>query len=98
MYHLLVYTNNQWIAGEIIEDCTSTIRKYIHFRDNYFTNMSEDQLQQQSLVHQQQVLQLQQQLDTERRMRRNMALQLDKIQESNANKSHSNTSTGKYYL
>ena len=55
---------------------------------DYFT--TKDQLQQQSLAHQQQLLQLQQQLDTERRMRRSMALQLDKLQESSANISTGN--------
>ena len=55
---------------------------------DYFT--TKDQLQQQSLAHQQQLLQLQQQLDTERRMRRSMALQLDKLQESSDNISTGN--------
>ena len=59
-----------------------------YFRECYFT--TKDQLQQQSLAHQQQLLQLQQQLDTERRMRRSMALQLDKLQESSANISTGN--------
>ena len=62
----------------------------------------KDQLQQQSLAYQQQILQLQQQLDTERKMKRSMALQLDKLQESSYDtKSHSDTPTGnllKYYL
>ena len=58
-------------------------------RQGYFI---KDQLQQQSLAHQQQLLQLQQQLDTERRMKRSMALQLDKLQESSAN-----ISTGNIY-
>ena len=62
--------------------------KHGYFRECYFT--TKDQLQQQSLAHQQQLLQLQQQLDTERRMRRSMALQLDKLQESSANISTGN--------
>ena len=88
----IVYTNNEWAVGEIIEEYGYTkVQQYllILHRWDYFA-----QLQQQSLAHQQQLIQLQQQLDTERRMSRSMALQLDKLQESNANKSHSNTSTG----
>ena len=72
---LIVYTNNQWTAGKIIEDYDYTkVQEYLLILE----------LQQQSLAHQQQLLQLQQQLDAERRMRRNMALQLDKLQESSA--------------
>ena len=94
MYYLLVYTDNQWRTRKIIEDYDYTkVQEYLLILDKH-NYLLKDQLQQQSLVHQQQLLQLQQQLDTERRMRRNMALQLDKIQESSANRSHSNTSTG----
>ena len=95
MYYLLVYIDNQWRTGKIIEDYDYTkVQEYLLILHGWGYFITKDQLQQQSLVHQQQLLQLQQQLDTERRMRRNMALQLDKIQESSANRSHSNTSTG----
>ena len=93
---IIVYTNNQWTPGDVLEDYDYTkvteylpiLDKHGYFREGYFT--TKDQLQQQSLAHQQQLLQLQQQLDTERRMRRSMALQLDKLQESSDNISTGN--------
>ena len=65
------------------------VKEYQRILDKY-NYCTKDQLQQQSLAHQQQLLQLQQQLDTERRMRRSMALQLDKLQENSANISTGN--------
>ena len=65
------------------------VKEYLLILARHFSD-TKDQLQQQSLAHQQQLLQLQQQLDTERRMRRSMALQLDKLQESSANISTGN--------
>ena len=77
------------------------VKEYLLMLARHINDM-KDHLQQQSLAYQQQILQLQQQLNTERRMRRSMALQLDKLQESSYDiKSHSDTPTGnllKYYL
>ena len=81
MYYLLAYTYNRWTVGEIIKgDDYNKVQRYLQILDRY-NYFSRDQ----SLAHQQQLLQLQQQLDTERRMRRSMALQLDKLRESSAN-------------
>ena len=99
---IIVYTNNQWTLGDVLEDYDYTkVKEYLpildehgYFREGYFT--TKDQLQQQSLAHQQQLLQLQQHLDTERRMRRSMALQLDKLQESSANISTGNILRSRY--
>ena len=91
LYIIIVYTNNQWTPGDVLEDYDYTkVKEYLLMlhRQDYFT--TKDQLQQQSLAHQQQLLQLQQQLDAERRMKRSMALQLDKLQESSANISTGN--------
>ena len=90
LYNIIVYTNNQWAPGDVLVDYGYTkVKEYLLMlpSQDYFT--TKDQLQQQSLAHQQQLLQLQQQLDTER-MRRSMALQLDKLQESSANISTGN--------
>ena len=93
LYIIIVYTNNQWTPGDVLVDYDYTkVKEYLLMlpSQDYFT--TKDQLQQQSLAHQQQLQQLQQQLlDTERRMRRSMAL--DKLQESSAN-----ISTGNIYL
>ena len=84
LYIIIVYTNNQWTPGDVLKDYDYTkVKKHLLILARY--SDTKDQLQQQSLAHQQQLLQLQQQLDTERRMRRSMALQLDKLQESSAN-------------
>ena len=89
LYIIIVYTNNQWTPGDVLVDYDYTkVNKYLLILARY--SDTKDQLQQQSLAHQQQLLQLQQQLDTERRMRRSMALQLDKLQESSANISTGN--------
>ena len=93
LYIIIVYTNNQWTPGDVLVYYDYTkVKEYLLMlpSQDYFT--TKDQLQQQSLAHQQQLLQLQQQLDTERRMKRSMALQLDKLQESSAN-----ISTGNIY-
>lgn len=89
-----MYTNYQWTTGEILVDYgyakfKESLRKHIHFRESYFTTMPEEQ--QQSPINRQQLLILQEQLETNRRMRRNMVLQLEKIQESSA---HGNISAG----
>ena len=85
LYIIIVYTNNQWTPGDVLENYDYTkVKDYQRILDKY-NYCTKDQLQQQSLARQQQLLQLQQQLDTERRMRRSMALQLDKLQESSAN-------------
>ena len=87
---IIVYTNNQWTPGDVLVDYDYTkVKEYQRILDKY-NYCTKDQLQQQSLAHQQQLLQLKQQLDTERRMRRSMALQLDKLQESSANISTGN--------
>ena len=89
LYIIIVYTNNQWTPGDVLENYDYTkVKEYLLIQARY--NDTKNQLQQQSLAHQQQLLQLQQQLDTERRMRRSMALQLDKLQESSANISTGN--------
>ena len=91
LYIIIVYTNNQWTPGDVLENYDYTkVKEYLLMlpSQDYFT--TKDQLQQQSLAHQQQLLQLQQHLDTERRMRRSMALQLDKLQESSTNISTGN--------
>ena len=90
LYTIIVYTNNQWTPGDVLEDYDYTkVKEYLLILARHVSD-TKDQLQQQSLAHQQQLLQLQQQLDTERRMRRSMALQLDKLQESSANISTGN--------
>ena len=90
LYIIIVYTNNQWTPGDVLEDYDYTkVNEYLLILARHVSD-TKDQLQQQSLAHQQQLLQLQQQLDTERRMRRSMALQLDKLQESSANISTGN--------
>ena len=76
---IVYYTNNQWTAGKIIKNYDFTkVQEYLQILDKY-NYLLKDQLQQQCIVYQQQLLQ--QQLDTERRMSRSMALQLDKLQE-----------------
>ena len=90
LYIIIVYTNNQWTPGDVLVDYDYTkVKEYLLILARRVSD-TKDQLQQQSLAHQQQLLQLQQQLDTERRMRRSMALQLDKLQESSANISTGN--------
>ena len=90
LYIIIVYTNNQWTPGDVLVDYDYTkVKEYLLILARHVSD-TKDQLQQQSLAHQQQLLQLQQQLDTERRMRRSMALQLDKLQESSANISTGN--------
>ena len=81
----IVHTNNQWKAGQIFEKYDySKVNDYLKVLDKY-NYWAKNQLQQ-----------LQQQLDAERRMRKSMAQQLERVQSNmySANKSHGYISIG----